>query len=426
MPTVLSRRALYDLVWSKPLRKVAADFGLSDVGLAKICARHRIPTPSRGYWAKVQAGQKVAPAHFREVVDVEIDRIEISSAMLSLPAGAREVIARANAERARKRAAPSRQPVQTVAQPPATQDLHESINPTAVALRKAKPSDGAAVAMGSGHCGINVAIASVERAIHILNDMARQLEARGLKLEPTGQAMRVAVRTDSVQFTLSERTRQEKHVPTDAELAAEDRLRKKRERYWKSPRGWDEPAPNFYERAYPEFDTVYTGALALAVEGYDRGVRRTWADGKTQTVESLLDGFVVGLQTILALRKAEREERDERERQHRELARRRDLAEKRAAREDKRVAYLTSILDLHDEIERLRRWVDLARGMPDGGASSSLARMIAWTTRRLETLEIAVAPESIEEHLHEEALFPIVDDLYDPEGEPPEDSYRWW
>lgn len=40
-PVILTRRELYDLVWSKPLRDVAADLGISDVGLAKVCARHR-------------------------------------------------------------------------------------------------------------------------------------------------------------------------------------------------------------------------------------------------------------------------------------------------------------------------------------------------------------------------------------------------
>lgn len=31
-------------------------FGLSDVGLAKLCGRHQIPRPGRGYWAKLKSG----------------------------------------------------------------------------------------------------------------------------------------------------------------------------------------------------------------------------------------------------------------------------------------------------------------------------------------------------------------------------------
>jgi len=37
---------------------LAAELGISDVGLAKACRRHAVPVPPRGYWAKVQAGHK--------------------------------------------------------------------------------------------------------------------------------------------------------------------------------------------------------------------------------------------------------------------------------------------------------------------------------------------------------------------------------
>ena len=47
-PKVLTRRKLYDLVWARPMRDVAAELGISDVGLAKVCKRHRVPKPERG------------------------------------------------------------------------------------------------------------------------------------------------------------------------------------------------------------------------------------------------------------------------------------------------------------------------------------------------------------------------------------------
>jgi hypothetical protein len=48
---------LFNLVWSEPVTKTALRFGMSDRGLAKLCARHHIPLPERGYWAKIKAGQ---------------------------------------------------------------------------------------------------------------------------------------------------------------------------------------------------------------------------------------------------------------------------------------------------------------------------------------------------------------------------------
>jgi len=54
-----TRQQLYDLVWSEPVAKLAAGYGISDVGLAKACRRAGIPVPERGYWTKVASGQRV-------------------------------------------------------------------------------------------------------------------------------------------------------------------------------------------------------------------------------------------------------------------------------------------------------------------------------------------------------------------------------
>jgi hypothetical protein len=54
----ISREDLYELVWSKPMLELARDFKISDVGLARRCRRLGIPVPGRGYWARLDAGQK--------------------------------------------------------------------------------------------------------------------------------------------------------------------------------------------------------------------------------------------------------------------------------------------------------------------------------------------------------------------------------
>jgi integrase len=51
----MSRRELYDLVWSEPMTALAKRFGISDRGLTKVCRRSDIPAPPRGYWAKIAA-----------------------------------------------------------------------------------------------------------------------------------------------------------------------------------------------------------------------------------------------------------------------------------------------------------------------------------------------------------------------------------
>jgi hypothetical protein len=56
-----SREELYQKVWDRPVQKVAKEFGISDVGLAKVCRKLFVPLPGRGYWARKAAGQKVEP-----------------------------------------------------------------------------------------------------------------------------------------------------------------------------------------------------------------------------------------------------------------------------------------------------------------------------------------------------------------------------
>src|SRR5262245_50159206 len=53
----VSRAELYERVWTTPMRTLAAEFGVSDVGLSKLCHRHEVPTPPRGYWAQKQHGK---------------------------------------------------------------------------------------------------------------------------------------------------------------------------------------------------------------------------------------------------------------------------------------------------------------------------------------------------------------------------------
>lgn len=47
---VLTRQQLYDLVWSKPMRVLAKELGMSDVALGNWCRKMEIPRPGVGYW----------------------------------------------------------------------------------------------------------------------------------------------------------------------------------------------------------------------------------------------------------------------------------------------------------------------------------------------------------------------------------------
>jgi hypothetical protein len=155
-------------------------------------------------------------------------------------------------------------------------------------------------------------------------------------------------------------------------------------------------------------------------------MRRSWADGKSQTIETLLDSIVAGIDAILTLRRIEREKCEERERQWNELARRRDLARKRNDRERQRLGYWRKIARTQREIEMLRRWIDVDH-IDDGTASANnVQRMMGWARTRLAALEEGISVETVDRLLATRNLFPEVDELVDPLGDPPEEPrYAW-
>jgi hypothetical protein len=322
----LTRRAMYDLVWSRPMTKVAEDLGISDVALKKICDKHRVPTPSRGYWAKKAAGKPTKQIPFHNTADPQHEHIVAHGVLQNLAPEVREVLSK---ERERRRTQP-KVPLPAEPEPKApVDDVHPAIAATAKALRKAKPSEDEAVrAHGQGHCGIEVGVATVERGIAVLDAIARALDAHELKLEPLGNCMRVAVPPDSLTFSVVERIEKHNHVPTMEELAAEERRLKKKEH---DPRVgiWSFG----HERAYPEIDYIRTGELSIRIKDeYVRGLRRNWADGKRQKLEGLVEEIASGIVAYLAGVKARREQQ---ERWRQEWDRRQHLASLARAREER-------------------------------------------------------------------------------------------
>ena len=71
----ISRKDLYRLIWSEPITALAERFGISDVGLAKVCRRSDIPAPPRGYWAKTDAGGKFQRPDLPDREDLKSRRI---------------------------------------------------------------------------------------------------------------------------------------------------------------------------------------------------------------------------------------------------------------------------------------------------------------------------------------------------------------
>jgi len=66
-----NREELYKEVWSQPIQRLAAAYGLSDVGLGKVCRKLWIPLLGRGHWTKKKAGKPVGTCPPLPFIEVE-------------------------------------------------------------------------------------------------------------------------------------------------------------------------------------------------------------------------------------------------------------------------------------------------------------------------------------------------------------------
>lgn len=419
-PRIITRRDLYDLVWSKPMTALAEEFGISDRGLAKTCNRHRIAVPPRGYWAKVAAGEQPKVPPFLELRDRSLDSITIRGATASLPESVAELARKRKVER-ESRPTPIRQaadePLAIIETP------HAAVVKTTKLLRTKKPDkEGVIRAAGPGCCGVIVSTPSIERSVFILDAMARGLEAISLTLTPEGDRMSVKRGVDSVSFTLLERTKRVKYIPTPEEVAREERRKEKQARAWRR-NDWDSISCGG-RPPWPEYETEWTGELVFSIDGWADGLRKTWGDGKTQRVERMISDIVAGIELVLEAIRVRREESEERERQWKELQRRRGLAKARKEREERRLSHLQRIVELRREAREIRDWLAELSEVTQRSEDSDLARMLLWVRDRLTEIERQTGSDAARAVAGEANLFPEIDELHDPLGEPPT-GYGW-
>lgn len=65
----LTRKELYDLVWSKPISTLSKELDLNDLEFRKICTDYQIPIPKNGHWSKLKFSKPVTIIPFIDGFD---------------------------------------------------------------------------------------------------------------------------------------------------------------------------------------------------------------------------------------------------------------------------------------------------------------------------------------------------------------------
>lgn len=277
----LSREELYEQVWSTPLRHLARQYGLSDVGLAKICRRHRIPTPPVGYWMKHQHGNSDPRPPLPKLEDaalasVVIERSPLSS--LSAPLPERRTVVRKTL----------RDPHHLVAEALRCTDLRQT------------NADGILVAyVKDRHLHLSVSPANFPRTTRLIDTLLKLLESSGHKIALPRDGKGTFIATVDGQ---------------DLRVHIREQLRQER-----------------VQETYGEHVQLRpTGRLELLIDEWLEDTRKHWRDGKKRAVlEDQLDRFHQGLRLAAQAKRAHEEElAEQRRRWDVEEQRRREAAER--------------------------------------------------------------------------------------------------
>lgn len=297
----VDRRKLYEQVWSIPCARLAVLYGISDVGLAKVCRRYSIPRPPRGYWARLAAGQRVRkPALPRPHQGDEVVFLKgwdmTDEAVQSLVERPRS----SSTSELKDDGAP-----------------HELVSLTRAQLLASEPDHDGLLSTGAEAVDVRVSPVVVDRSMSVLDALLKRWVARGGSFGST----------ESPDGTESSRT------------------------FTMGPDGLGVRLAENVDENKPLTDpSRLTSKLSLHIVGSNnQQFRRRWSETKTQRLERMLGVFVDTLANALAVIRQERLDQEC-------IQRQKDRAKavrKVVNRDASKVFY-----SRQDLMQNVRRWVD--------------------------------------------------------------------
>ena len=343
-PIRVERQALYEQVWAQPMTKVAKEYGISNVALAKICKKLNIPYPWRGYWRRKETGKAVKQLPLPPNADPTKQTATIHRTIRpeAIEHMSEETTQSVTAEQA---------PEQKIEVPDRLSKTHRLLSGHLTEWRSASVDEYGAIRSGSiRQLNIRVSPKGLSRALRIMNTLFAALDARGHQVgiqDGFKKSLGVRINGQPVEFGLEEKFQRIERP--------EDKSRR--------PDPW----------GYRRYEYVPTGTLILKITEWGAdGLQKTWSDGKTTKIEMCLNDFVVGLLKVAEAakarrlkqeqeeqirREAERRRQEEAQKRQQELASRQKLEEEAAswAKAQQLRAYLAALKDMliakHGEIQ---------------------------------------------------------------------------
>ena len=372
-----NRDELYQEIWSIPMWTLAKKYGISDVGLAKVCRKLTIPLPGRGYWARKQAGQKVSQEPLPQLNEKDTVLVHKPSPPKEQPVTEELGTDDERAQLARLEASSGESPLKRG-------DLSHPLTLQARAkLTKANENPHWILWTAEQCLDIRVSRASLDRAIRVMAVLVAVIEREGFSVS-VGDGHReqttATIYGQTIKFGLVERVER-----VEASVAPSGGLVDRVLKYGAQPPVAREPS----------------GKLLIEVWDIWSAQKKRWKDGKTAQLEELIPKVLAGFIRIALYRRAEEERRgaEARERQKRIEERDRLLAAIKA--EKARVRALRHVAADWSRAEQLRSFISAAchAGSQHGQATepgTPFGDWLTWAAKQADRLDpLKESPESI-------------------------------
>ena len=352
----ISRQELYKLVWSKPVVKIAKEFGISDVAVAKICKKMNIPKPGLGYWAKKKYGKRTKTKPLPTDNEGGLESYTISKWA--------EPDLKPESEAVRKHREYESLAENIVIVKSKLSNAHPLVQISKAKLSNPNTDRYKRCYGERGGLNISVSKSCISRALLIMDALIKALSKRGYETSLAGEYNGVTiVNIDGEEFNIA--------IQEASKRILADDSGKKRERY-------------SFE---PMYDYVPTGKLTLQITNIYYGDKSV-KDSKTQRIEDNLNGFILMLIKAAEHEKVRRKAREIENREYEVRVQREQEIRNKRKQEKQKVKELFDNADIWSKCVLARDYIAAVQSHGDGESDEAeFDSWVQWATEKVDKLE---------------------------------------
>jgi hypothetical protein len=353
------RTELYEKVWEFPLRKLAGEFGVSNVALAKVCRKLQIPLPGLGYWRKIECGQLIERPSLPEAKELPVLTRRIRARQVSiLPEDLPRLQRIEEFEKTRT--------------PPFLGSMltHPLVEKTKQLLIGARNKDRGIFSRGRQVDWLDLRVSKncLERSLQIMAMILRLFEQEGFKVvvEKRGsESTSALIYGEKIRFGLIERSRQVKPAASVVNKA-------------KASTNWP----------YRSIKLEPTGRLSIEVRNYYLGgLRKVWEDSDRVPLEEQLPRCVAGMMRIALRERAERAECERKEEARRRRIEEVELILRGIEAEEKKIKLLEREARNWHRAQRIREYASAVRQQQSSDHKANVPEWVEWALRQADRID---------------------------------------